>query len=281
MRIEHFNLESITELGEFNIQYAGQAVGGGEWWSINTGDRCIFHLRSADNYEMNSIIARQLNYPYYCPTEKDHFFLFENKLYHVNPAKVDPLAEMIILYFSQMTKKFKPEIKKIQKEFSESLNKIENILKKKAEKIKNDIAKSQHDNQFQSSSPHLTSSSTSGRIPETVQNTYSVSVPPVQQSAQTHIQESLQFSQQLQQTPTGSSDSDKKTPVSSVWPKPSDSVHSATLSSSPAKDQAASQDQGAETNIHKQPDNIMDEKELQKQRMKERRKRLGLPEDLP
>jgi hypothetical protein len=134
MKIDNFNLQSISELGAFHFTYVGNAVGGGEWWGIYLGERCIFHIRAASQLEVEDIFTRQKNYPYYCPTEKDHFFFFEDQLYHVTPSMVDPLAEMIILYFSRMTKKLKPAIKNIQREFGESLVKFDKILKQKVEK---------------------------------------------------------------------------------------------------------------------------------------------------
>jgi len=133
MKVDNFNLESIKEVGSFHFNFAGNAVGGGEWWSVHSGDRRLFHLRVHSQTEVENIYIRQKHYPYYCPTEQEHFFFFEDGLYQVTPSLVDPLAEMIILYFVQMTKRLKPEIRHIQKEFGQSLSRFDELLKKKAE----------------------------------------------------------------------------------------------------------------------------------------------------
>lgn len=206
MKIEHFNLESLTEMGSFFFKFVGNAIGGGEWWAVQLGERTLFHLHTTGSNEIENIYAKQKNYPYYCPTEKDHFFFFEDRLFHVTPALVDPLAEMVILYFARMTKKVKPEIKKIQREFGQSLVKFDKLLKEKAELTRNRT------------------------VPTTAAT---IEKPP-------HI-------------------------VTAVNTPPPSVVEPEIPSSQPVKEEAGAKG----------------DRDLQRERMRERRRRLGLPDEMP
>ncbi|MDQ7824494.1 MAG: hypothetical protein RDV48_16955 [Candidatus Eremiobacteraeota bacterium] len=237
MLTENFNLDSITELGEFSFLFAGNAVGGGEWWGVYLGSRCVFHLRAAHKGEIEAIYLKQKNYPYYSPTEKDHFFFFEDRLYHVNPVKVDPLAEMIILYFTQMTKKLKPEVKKIQREFGESLVKFDNLLKTKMEAVKKGGAS------LAKATPYVPS-------PQ---------VPYTQPAV----------------TPSFTAPSPQAAPSVPAATTAPPAITTAALPPA-ATPPAAPPGEPPQTQ-----EALTAEQELQRQRMRERRKRLGLPEDLP
>jgi hypothetical protein len=334
MKTDHFNLESITELGDFHFTYVGNAIGGGEWWGIYVGERCVFHIRTTSQAEVEDIFSRQKNYPYYCPTEKDHFFFFEDRLYHVNPAMVDPLAEMIILYFSKMTKKLKPAIKNIQREFGESLVKFDKILKQKAEKAVIPPARgttayatregqplapaftepqsqpsftSQAQTSYRPQAASVQPSSTQSPQPQTPSQPSFTSQPQAPQP-QTPSQPSFTSQPQAPQPQTPSQPSftsqpqasQPQTPTQPTFTRPADPVKSsspdaeppaaptepsftkpvgtgygtpATPATTPAgggAPPAASSDQGGDRN-----------KELQRERMRERRRRLGLPEDVP
>jgi len=283
MKIEHFNLESITELGEFAFNFAGNAKGGGEFWGVHIGNRCLFHLRVNGAQDIENIYMRQKNYPYYSPTEKDHFFFFEDRIFHVNPARVDPLAEMIILYFSRMTKKLKPEIRTIQREFGESLNKFDNILKKKLEEKKKSSGAPAGTASGAYSGPitdsmlreqgTLLSSTAGGGIPVSTPQAPApqVSAPPASMPQPSPPQVS-----RPQVSPSKPSAPSSPSPPAELSKPPVHVEPGMTAGTSQVQTGTGqSQGPGDAGGGEKDP------KELQRERMRERRRRLGLPDDVP
>jgi hypothetical protein len=292
MKLEHFNLESITEIGEFAFNFVGHGKTGGEFWGVHVGSRCVFHLHVNNAHEIETIYLRQKNYPYYSPTEKDHFFFFEDRLYHVAPARVDPLAEMIILYFSRMTKKLKPEIRTIQREFGASLNKFDSILKKKLEEKKKPVPSA-----VGAYSGPITPSLSTEQV--TVTSSYT---PPSQAAAgkaAAHAKPqpeaapapqviigkpaATQSSKPpLASTPASAPSQGAASTSAAAPPADPDSPPASATAATPSLSAAESSPAAA---VPAAPCDAggdqKDLKELQRERMRERRRRLGLPDDIP